>query len=978
MSIPRAIVAATLILALLAVCSPAQEGARDDENLIRGLLRDKLYEVAADKIFDFVFKYPQHPRRESLLFDICNTLLENGKEAKAVPLLRCYLQEFPEGPHRRQSAMMLARAETATGDYSKAIELLRIIVNDSTFSSGDQAGAREMLAGIYLRQQRYDGAASLIEGVPAHMLSAGGRLTLARSLRRLGRQAEAETVLKNLLTGSRQTETWRQSRAELAALYVEMARYQDCLAILQDWTPPTGNGISDLDRAQILALASSYYHLGDYERAFRIIQPLANLSAPSNTNAGPSQREIIGIMLALNEWASAAELLAPLYSNARDSLLKEDFGLKLVDAYIGSGHIQDAITVLEELAGEASRPDRKAALLFQAAKIAENDIGRLALLDKALQVSQKTGQTIDLLFAGAAVLERVGKTPEALQSLAKIVELGGGAPTGAAEALIKMADIHKRNGALKEAEEALSRAAGLPSNPPTRVAALERLVRIRILIREWRKAAEAFSLLRSIAPVEDIPEQCWFDGAAALAMQGEHGKSSEAALQAYLSGSKVPENRAERVLILMAEGLYHSDKLAFAEAVYAALLQSDDSGVRLAAASGFIQCALADGRFLDAIERCRSMAETAGDPWSAGWARFTMAGAYGSLGDVSQKQAALLALARDLPDSPFADAALRELERMALDAGMFSAAVNYNPLFNTLNPQKQYEADRLLIRAQKLVLQGDFTQASNLYRAFPKSLTMPTNHRFLCAKAFHKSGNSTDALRLMLSIDPELLQVPQRRERDLVIAEALVLTGKPDDALKLFRGLLAQPLPTTTRLDTLFGAAQAAEAAGRWADEKSFYSSYLEQSKDLEPDLKRIEMVAASFAAHGEFAEAANLYRRLMILAKDSTALVSYSFKAASMSEDGGELEAAAEEFLKIAYQNPDLDPWPARCRLRAAAIYERLDRPDAAERQYSVVAEKYPETEEGRTAAQRLRAITASREAVKEEQLKTQPPPHN
>jgi tetratricopeptide (TPR) repeat protein len=975
MSIHRFVAASVVaILVFAAVPVYAQQSARDDENLIRGLLRDKLYEVAADKIFDFVFKYPQHPRRESMLFDICTTLVEMGKETKAVPLLRCYLQEFPQGQHLRQVTMMLARSEAAGGENAKAIELLRKIISDSAFSAADQTAAREILAGIYLRQFRFDGAATLIEGAPERRVSADGRLLLARALRGQGRREEAEVVLRSLVSESRHGEAWQRARAELATLYVEMARYQDCQALLQDWTPPTSGSINELNRQLLLALASSHYHLGDYETAYRALAPLTSAAGAAAT-AGPSQRELISIMLSLNEWSSASELIAPLYAGARDSILKENLGLMLADAYTGSGRFPDAIAVLGELAEMSSDPGRKVDLLMRAAGVSSNSEARLALLDKALQAGPSGKLMVDLQFARAAVLERTGKKTEAIDALMKIVELGEGTSGGAAEALLRVGDINLNNGELEQAERVFTGVAERPSIMATRRAALERLVRVRMLLREWGRSTEAFGILRSTANEEEISGQAWFDGAAALAALGKHEESARAAQRAYLSDPELPERGAERAMMLMADESYRAGGLDLAESIYSEMLQSGESNIRVAAAAGYIQCAISAGRLEEAVERCRALAESSENTWLSGWARLTMARVYESLGDLESKKKTLTAIALELQGSTFADAAYQELRKMALDAGAYSAAANYDPLFASINPQKQYEADRLLLRARKLVLEKNYEQAARLYRAYPEALIMPDHDRFLCAIAFHETGDHAGALNLMLSVDGDRLQVPQRRERDLVIAEAMVAVGKPDDALAIFRALLAEALPQVMRLDTVFGAARASEAAGRWADANNYYHDYLERSKDLEPDLQRMEKIAEAFAAHGELADAAELYRQLKILASDTNQLVAYSYKAAMMLADGGELELAAEEFLKIAYQHPDMDPWPARSRLRAGAIYERLERLDAAERQYRVVAEKYPESEEGKAAAQRLRAISERREAIKEEQLKAQPP---
>jgi len=217
------LIAAALLLTL-STSLWAQQRARDDENLIKGLMRDRLYDVAADKIFDFVFKYPQHPRREKMLYDISEILVKEGREAKATPLLGCYLQEFPDGPHRRQITMMLARAQLATGEQAAASEILKLIISDSSFSAADNAAAREMLAQQFLSQQRFSAATELIEGTPERRISNRGRLILARAHRGLGRLDEAEATLRGILSRTRRGEVRREARAELATLYVEMVR----------------------------------------------------------------------------------------------------------------------------------------------------------------------------------------------------------------------------------------------------------------------------------------------------------------------------------------------------------------------------------------------------------------------------------------------------------------------------------------------------------------------------------------------------------------------------------------------------------------------------------------------------------------------------------------------------------------------------------------------------------------------------------
>ncbi|HUX06838.1 MAG TPA: tetratricopeptide repeat protein [Acidobacteriota bacterium] len=972
----RKLIVTALVAMILAVPATlaAQQNARDDENLIRGLLRDRLYKVAADKIFDFVFKYPRHPQRESMLYDICDKLLEQGNEAKAGPLLRCYLQEFPQGRNRRQITMMLARSEVATGQYPQAIELLRLIVNDNSFGASDQAAARVMLAELYLSQQRFDGVVGLLESISTRRIGAGGRLALARAYKASGRFNEAEETLRELLRGSGRGETWKWARAELSWLYVEVSRYQDCLSLLEGWSPPEDTELSELSRKLLLAKAISHYHLGDYENAYNTLAPLDVSEGPQAAGGSGSQLQIISILLALNEWRPASELIAPQFTSIQDTLLRERLGEQFVDTLVKSARQEEAIRILRELANSSGEPDRKAALLSRAAALAETSSLKLELIDEAITSAQSQSLLTGLLFARADALEHAGRLDEAKSTLERIIELYEKGNGAAPEAHVRIGNLLLLQGLLEEAKGSFEQAAASPTPPEIRRIALACVIHCHIRQRNWRNVLEVFSVLRSFTSDDEISAECWRNVATAASLSGLHDIASEATQQAILSASDPAQGQLEGLFLILAAESYRAGQVELAESVYRWLMENGGEEIRLAAGPGYILCAVGTERWQDAVGRCRAVAEAAGDSWVAAWARHTLASSLGELGEVEDKTQTLLNLVRDFPDSAFADVAVEELKQLAMDSGMQAAALLYDPRFSALNPEKQYEADRLLLRAQKLVMAGSFEQASGLYRAYPRLLLLPPLHRFLCARAFHRTGNYSDALKLMMSLSAGDLTAPQRLERDLVTAESLVAEGKPDGALSLYRDLLNKILPGPMRLDVLYGAARASEAAGRWAEAQSFYNDYLEYSKASEPALVRIEGVAEAFAAHGEHAEAAKLYRRLKLLAKDSDSLASYSFNAALMLENGGNLESAAEEYLKIAYQNPDLELWPARCRLRAAAVYERLEHFEAAERQYRVVAERFPGSEEGRVAAERLRALGARREAVTEEQIK--PPP--
>ena len=954
---------AALLMLVSGANLPAQQNARDDENLIRGLLRDRLYEVAADRIFDFVFKYPQHPRRERMLFEICELLVREDKRLKAVPLLSCYLQEFPGGPRREQITMMLAEAQIAIRELASAAEVLRSVIADGAFSAADHATARELLARLYLDQARYADAADLLEGIPIHRLSIEGRLTLAGSQQGLGEYDVAEETLRGIIaTGRRDSMVVQRARAELAVLYVKTARYQDCLALLEGWQPSQDGEVSSVEKQTVYALASSHYHLGDYEQAYAALTPILIIGAEP---AGAEPLE--NVLIALNEWKPAAELLKPRYAESKDTMNKREAGLKLADALVKAGAEAEAIAVLEELADESSTAEGKAGFLMRAADLAINMDSKRRLLDKVAALDPQPSPSL-LLRQKSAVAEMLALEGDSQGALALLRE-GASRSSGsaAAAALIAIGKIHLAAGDIEAASEAFESAASATAMPGVRAQALQSLLSIRIRQRAWEGATVVFERLRKSVPAGRIAASAWRDYSTALAMRWMPSESADAAQKALITAADLPRDEETRLFLMLAGKAFEAGKFDLAKAVYSSLAGGEHD---FAAKLGLIRCALGMGEWQEASGLCMELSESSGDEWVSAWARFTAARALKQTGDVERRTSILLSLARST-SAPFAESAVLELQEIALATGSHSAALRYDPLFVELSPEAQFEADQTLLRAQRAVRDGLYPQGERLYSVHPDPERMSVQHRYSFALALHFTGKTSEAAGLLRTIKPEELQVPQRVQRDLIIAESLVSEGSADGALAIYRSLLERNLPSKVRLEVLFGAARASEFAGRWAEAHESYRGYLEESKSFEPNLIRIEMVAEAFAAHGEAAEAAELYRRLMVLAEDAESAVRYSFQAAVTLEESGGGDKAADEFLKIAYQYPDVVPWPARSRLRAAAIYERLGSLEAAERQYRVVAETWPETPEGRTAAERLRAISVQREALKEEQLK-------
>lgn len=956
------------LVLVLGILTPglAQQNARDDENLIDGLLRDKLYEIAADKILDFVFKYPQHPRRENMLFEISKTLMERTNAAKAVPLLRCYLQEFPAGRSRNAVRLMLARAQLSTGEIAQAVGLLEGIVADSSYSAADLMEARQLLSEQYLAQERYGAIITLLESSATRNTPPNNLLLLARAYRGIGQHLEAVELLKRLVSSSRRDDVWREARVELSSLYVELARYQDCVGLLESWRPREGESFTEEDKRLLLAKSVSHYHLGIYKEAYQIISALWSQGKEQTDLAG----QMPSILMALKEWQSAAEILGDQFAGMTDTIRRRQIGEILAKALIEAGRGRQALRVLRELVKEFSQPDEKAELLLRSADLATDTELKIDLLDEALSLSPSPLMETRIIESKAVVLEKLGRWQEAIDVLSGSGQTGSDSKTRFGTEL-RIGEILLRHGAFEGAEEAFSKAATAGVRSDELSLTYQHLIRVRIILRRWSEADDAFQRFYSFAPETSIPIQVWRDMSLAWVMMGDYEKSTWAALNAIVTSEGLGGDRISKELLYLAVQANSATRPELVEAIYEQLGSSEDNSTRVSAAAGLIAVAVQKEDWQEASERSQALIDLDAGNWETDWATFTKAHALGLLGLASQKAALLQQMARAQPRGDFVSAAIEELQEMALQKGQYDSALQTDLQFNFLSPGRQYEADRVLRQAQQAFRAGQIDRAITLYENHPDPLKMPEFHRFVFASALFRSGSAPEkALALLNSLEPQQLLKPEQWERLRMLAGIYHVQGRSDQSLEIYRQLLEFPLPIDMQLLVLFNSARTAEDSGRWPLAQQYYERYLTGAKRVEPDLQNIQIIAESLAAHGDLESAAKLYRELQVLTDDEEKSVEYNFRAAEMIELGGREEEAAEEFLKIAYQHPDLHPWPARGRLRAGMIYEKQDRFDAAIRQYQYVAENYPDTEEGKRGAQRLATLRQRMLKIEEEQI--------
>lgn len=157
---------------------------------------------------------------------------------------------------------------------------------------------------------------------------------------------------------------------------------------------------------------------------------------------------------------------------------------------------------------------------------------------------------------------------------------------------------------------------------------------------------------------------------------------------------------------------------------------------------------------------------------------------------------------------------------------------------------------------------------------------------------------------------------------------------------------------------------------GKWQEARGVYLEFVESAKSDPSQIGSLERVVEKFWKAGEYQTCSAILKDMKAMSSDGGKIIGIDFKLARLTALTRDEEAGIDAFLSIAYQNPDSGLWPAKARLEAGILYERIGNSLAAERQFKLVAENWPGSEEARLAARRLFELANIKTDIKEEQI--------
>lgn len=389
--------------------------------------------IDAGEALDIMLRrYPESPLvpNARYLFVLCR--IGEHRHVEAITLLRALIQEYPGASVEADARFQLARSELAMRRYGVAAEDFTAFLAKYP----DSQYAAEALLGLAQAEEklaRWSEAASTLDRFitryPRNAARPGAMFDLARYRIAAGEFEAAEKLLLDLERAYPAWPRFRETRWELAELYLLMQRPDSAVAVLRDLHATAGDR-KDSEAAR-LALRLAQYHAGrgETDAARTYYARLATDYA-----GDPQYHPLALAWLAEDELAQGRRDIAiasiqSFLETYSDHPLADRLERELIDVLIASGRVRDGRNLLA----------RKVRRHFTIATAA--DLVRLASLDieladyqaareeayEGVRRAERAGDTVSLrsgLYYEMIVCQVQNDMPAAIQAYWKLLKVG--------------------------------------------------------------------------------------------------------------------------------------------------------------------------------------------------------------------------------------------------------------------------------------------------------------------------------------------------------------------------------------------------------------------------------------------------------------------------------------------------------------------------------------------------------------------------
>ena len=974
------VIGAFFVFPLSAGSVQAQAAEAEDYLLIQGLLKDEIYELAAQRIEIFLQKYPQSIHREELSYRAGEIYLRLQKFDQAVRLLQSLVDEFPQGEHYQNALFLLATAYQLSNQPLRAEGVYINIVSHPDLEPALKQEARRKLVKLFTDTQRYQRAAAMLEQMLKESPSAQVKLQLANSYFHLKRLGKAKGLYRELLKerGGLSADEQLELDYHLGLIYYDEKEYEEASERFRSILASRPGY-----REATIALSWCYYHQKAYEEAYRQIKELMPPLKQSPAQKLMHQGEVL---IWLQEYQAAIKTFSQLLEEyPQDELVPRAY-LSRAECYLKLDQLDEALKSLEDFCHTTA--DQKEAyrqwfrigkLYFETKK--NYDQARRAF-QQAININ-RGGELSDLaqmMIVRSWLMK--GDYNQAVQSLNLLVN---SYPQSELldDGYFLLGQILTTLGRYSGAEESF--AAVVESFPDSEWRANSLLNRGKIAF-EQGKWDECISHLETF--LNEYPESPLFSevnfymGKARYELK-DYDRGRENFDNILNSIVDTDEKRVREATFQLGWGYYKEMRYQEAIQQFARLLEKYPHSPEAEEALYWIGWShLSAGNYEESNQRLEELVSRFPQSRYAEHSLWLMANNYLTQKNWSRAVVLFEQLMERFPEGDFAPLAQQRIEETLLERGDYQSLLLNLPLFAFNNPGSLLRAEERLAKGDKLLSKGRKREALQAYEGllkdFPNS-PVSDQANYKVGEIHYQQEKFAIAIpyyKRVVEGFPDSELSPDARHK---LGTCYFKSKQWEEAIDHYQICLEDPTfaNITDRLSYLIGYAyeQLRNTEQAIAYYQRFLTSLEDATRMVEEQMRliRVMMVARHYQV------AVDACRRLLSQLKDEDIKTEVQFYLGECFYLWGKPEQAVVEYLKVTYLHPTNPMWAMTACFKAGEIYEKEKKWEEALKLYKRVAERYKNTKQGDYANQRIKRIQQilSKEGeVKEEVIKKKKSP--
>ena len=312
-------------------------------------------------------------------------------------------------------------------------------------------------------------------------------------------------------------------------------------------------------------------------------------------------------------------------------------------------------------------------------------------------------------------------------------------------------------------------------------------------------------------------------------------------------------------------------------------------------------------------------------------------------------------------DEKISQYARQFINYLAFKSGNFEPVLFNDPKFIAYNPENNIErVDTLVSKAEDYILVGDYGKAYGLLKLALERTSSQELRKEIVKKLVYidlKRRNFPQALK-----DVELLPEKSQADRDFknfLKFKVFLAMGKLVDAYSVAQKVEdIKNIPEGERDTFIARLANYYKLTGDKERALSLLEELISSGNLKKVDYDDLIRLAIFAEKEGKLKEADLLISEAMKKAKKKEQKVESLFWKASLQAKMGNIGEAILNYMKIAYEYPEVEPWASTAIYRAAQLFEEKGDLKQALKLYRKVVKLKRGTKEGEIAAERVKSL--------------------